>query len=71
MFYYIGTSSELYKPTNDTINPAYHAITDDYKISIGEPIISYYEEVNVSPEVKITPDLVYAAPWTTGIIVKL
>ena len=62
MVYYIGTLSELYKPTNDTSNPAYHAITDDYKIPTGEPTISYYEEVNVSPEVKLTPDLVYAAP---------
>ena len=62
MSYCIGTSSELYKPTNDTINPAYRAITDDYKISIEEPIISYYEQVNVSPEVKLTPDPAYAAP---------
>ena len=60
MLYCIGTSSDLYKPTNDTINPAYHAITDDYKISTGET--NYYEEVNVSPKVKLTPDLAYAAP---------
>ena len=60
LLYCIGISSELYKPTNDTINPAYHAITDDYKLLTGEP--NYYEEVNVSPEVKLTPDLVYAAP---------
>ena len=37
----------------------------------GNQIISYYEEVNVSSKVKLTPDLAYAAPWITGIIVKL
>ena len=59
---YVGTSLELHGPTKDTINPAYHTITDDHsKKSVEEPI-SYYEEVNRSPEVKVTPNPAYAVP---------
>ena len=57
----LGTSSELHKPTNDTVNPAYHTITDDYKKPVGEPI-SYYEEVNKPPDVKMTQNPAYAVP---------
>ena len=60
MFYYdVGTSLELHGPTKDTINPAYHTITDDH--SKREPV-SYYEEVNRPPEVKMTPNPAYAVP---------
>ena len=59
---YVGTSLELHSPTKDTINPAYHTITDDHsKISVEKPI-SYYEEVNTPPEVKMTPNPAYAIP---------
>ena len=51
----IGTS-QLHKPTKDTVNPAYHTITDDHrKKPVGEPV-SYYEEVNKPP------DPAYAVP---------
>ena len=54
---YVGTSLELYKPTKDTINPAYY--TDHYyKHSIGE----HYEGVNISPQIKMTPNPAYAVP---------
>ena len=64
----VGTSLELHSPTElhgpskDTINPAYHTITDDHsKKSLGKPI-SYYEEVNRPPEVKMRPNQAYAVP---------
>ena len=57
---YVGTSSELHKPTKDTTNPAYHTITDDYNKT--ETPISYYEKVNVSSNVKMTPNPAYAVP---------
>ena len=62
-YHNVGTSLELHGPTKDTINPAYHTITDDHsKKSVGEPI-SYYEEVKRPPaEVKITPNPAYAVP---------
>ena len=66
---YIGTSLDLHSPTKhphgptkDTINPAYHIITDDqFKKSAEEPI-SYYEEVNKSAELNMTPNPAYAVP---------
>ena len=65
MFYHnVGTSLELHSPTKDTVNPAYHTITDDHsKRSAVEPV-SYYEEVKVNrpPEVKMTPNPAYAVP---------
>ena len=62
MCYNVGTSLELHSPTKDTINPAYYTITDDYsKKSAAEPI-SYYEEVNRPPEVKMTPNPAYVVP---------
>ena len=67
-YHNVGTSLELHSttnlhgPTKDTINPAYHTITDDHsKKSLGEPI-SYYEEVNRPPEVKMIPNPAYAVP---------
>ena len=60
-YFLLGTSSELHKPTKDTVNPAYHTITDDYKKPVGEPI-SYYEEVKKPPEVKMTQNPAYAVP---------
>ena len=57
----VGTSSELHKPTQCTINPAYHTITGDHcKEPIGEPV--NYEDVNVPPEVKMTQNTPYAVP---------
>ena len=60
----VGISLELHSPTKDTINPAYHTITDDHsKRSAVEPVtISYYEKVNRPPEVKMTPNPAYAVP---------
>ena len=62
-YHNVGTSLELHSPTKDTINPAYHTITDDHsKKSVGESI-SYYEEVKRPPaEVKMTPNPAYAVP---------
>ena len=59
MLIYVGTSSELCKPTKDTINPVYHTITDEQPV--GEPV-RYYEEVNKPSEVKMTPNPAYAIP---------
>ena len=60
-YIHIGTSSELHKPTKDTINPAYYTITDDLrKKTVEEPVS--YEDVNRSPDVKITPNPAYAVP---------
>ena len=57
---HVGTSSELHKPTEDMINPAYYTSTDHcYKHSVGEPI-SYYEEVIISPQIKMTLNPAYA-----------
>ena len=64
MYYHnVGTSLELHGPTKDTINPAYHTITDDRsKKSVGEPI-SYYEEVKIPPEeVKMTSNPALCCP---------
>ena len=59
---HVETPLELHKPTKDTINPAYCTITDDsYKHSVGK-LISYYEEVNIPPEVKITSNPAYRVP---------
>ena len=64
MFYHdVGTSLELHGPTKDTINPAYHTITDDHsKRSVEREPVSYYEEVNKPSEVKMTPNPAYAIP---------
>ena len=56
---HVETSLELHKPTKDTINPAY--CDDSYKHSVGK-LIGYYEEVNIPPEVKITPNPAYRVP---------
>ena len=58
----IGTSSELHKPTKDTVNPAYHTITDDHFKKPVEKSISYYVEVNipVSSDVEMTQNPAYA-----------
>ena len=58
----VGTSLELHSPTKDTINPAYHTITDDHSKRSAEESVSYYEEVNRPPEVKMTPNPAYAVP---------
>ena len=60
----IGTSSELHKPTNDTVNPAYHTITDDCFKKPVEKSISCYVEVNipVSSDVEMTQNPTYAIP---------
>ena len=57
----IGKSSELRKPTKDTINPAYRTITGDHcKEPIEEPV--GYEEVKKPAEVKMTQNPAYALP---------
>ena len=59
---HVETSLELHKPMQDITNPAYCTITDDsYKHSVGKPI-SYHEEVNIPPEVKMTPNPAYSVP---------
>ena len=63
MFYHdVGTSLDLHDPTKDTINPAYHTITDDHSKRSTEEPVSYYEDVNRPPEVKMTPNPAYAIP---------
>jgi len=60
----VGGKLELHGPTKDTVNPAYHTITDRHiKRSTGEPI-SYYKEVTKTPDpdVKMTPNPAYAVP---------
>ena len=59
----IGTT-EIHKPTVDTINPAYHTVTENYKAEPEEESISYYEEVNRSRplDVKMTQNPAYAVP---------
>ena len=59
---YVGTSLELHSPTKDTINPAYHTITDDHSKKPVEEPIGYYEDVNRPPEVKMTNNPAYAVP---------
>ena len=59
---HVGASSELHKPTKDTVNPAYHTITDDHFKKPVEKPISYYEEVNISSDVKMTQNPAYAMP---------
>ena len=63
LYHDVGTSLELHSPTKDTINPAYHTITDDHFKRSEEPV-SYYEKVkmNKPPEVKMTPNPAYAVP---------
>ena len=61
-FYFAGASLELHKPTKDTVNPAYWTVTDDnFNKPVKEPV-SYYEEVNKPPEVKMTQNPAYAVP---------
>ena len=60
-YHNVGTSLELHSPTKDTINPAYHTITDDHSKKSEEPI-SYYEEIIRPTEVKMTPNPAYAVP---------
>ena len=55
-------SLEIHGSTKDTINPAYHTITDDHLKKPVEGPISYYEEVNRPPEVKMTPNPACAVP---------
>ena len=59
---YVGTSSDLHRPTKDIVNPAYHNVTDDHFKKPVEKPISYYEEVNISSDVKMTPNPAYAVP---------
>ena len=59
---YIETSMELHSATKDTINPAYHTITDDhFKKPMAEPT-SQYKEVIIPSDVKMTPNPAYAVP---------
>ena len=70
---YVGNSSlfimlcigtvEIHKPTEDTINPAYHTVITnyDYRNSLEEPV-SYYEEVTKLPEVRMTQNPAYVVP---------
>ena len=58
----IGTSLELHSPTKDTINPAYHTITDDHSKKSAEEPVTYYEDVNRPPEVKMTSNPAYSVP---------
>ena len=55
-YHNVGTSLELHSPTKGTINPAYHIITDDHCKRSAEEPVSYYEEVNRPPEVKMAPN---------------
>ena len=55
----VGTSSEFYKPTKDTINPAYHAITDDKSKNLMEKPTGYYEEVKKSLNVETARNPAY------------
>ena len=63
MYMYTGISSELGKPTKDTVNPLYDTstITDDHKKEVPKPDV-YYEEVNISSDVKMTKNPAYAIP---------
>ena len=56
---HVGTSSELHKPTKDT---AYQTVTDDHFKKPVEKPISYYEDMNISSDVKMTPNPAYAVP---------
>ena len=59
----IGKSLELHGPTKDTINPAYHTITDDHSKKSVKESVSCYEEVNRPPEeVKMTSNPSYSVP---------
>ena len=62
-------SLELHGPTKDTVNPAYHIVTNQhYKETdpeLAEEPNDDYEEVNRPPEkleVKMTPNPAYAVP---------
>jgi len=60
--YLIEETSELKSPTKDTINPAYHTITEHHpKKPVKEPV-SYYEDMTGPPEVKMTPNPSYSVP---------
>ena len=53
---YVGTFSGLHKSTKDTINPLY---TDDHCKKPVEEVTTYYEEMDISPEVKMTQNPAY------------
>ena len=49
---HIGESLQLHKPTNDTVtNPLYHTLPDDHCNKPARKVISYYEEMDILPEV--------------------
>ena len=53
---------DLNGPTNDSVNPAYHTITDHHIKKLTKEPINYYEEVKktTDPDVKMTPNPAYA-----------
>ena len=69
---YVGTFSDLHihnpdlGPTKDTVNPAYHIVTNPHykEMELAEEPVSYYviEDLNRPPEVKMTPNPAYAVP---------
>ena len=59
---YTGASSGLHRPNEHVVNPLYHTITDDHCRKSVEKSIDDYEEVNLSSEVKMTPNPAYAVP---------
>ena len=62
MYVATGEILKLQSPTKDTINPAYHTITDHHSRKSGEEPVGYYEDVTRPPEVKMTPNPAYAVP---------
>ena len=60
----IGRPSELHKTTKDTVNPAYHTITDDHCKKPMEKSINCHVEVNipVSSDVEMTQNPAYTIP---------
>ena len=56
---YVGTSSGLHKSTKDITNPLY---TDDHCKKPVEKVTSAYEEIDITPEVKMTQNPAYAVP---------
>ena len=67
---HVATFSDLHihnpdlGPTKDTVNPAYHIVTNPHfkETELAEEPNSDYEEVNRPPEVKMTPNPAYAVP---------
>ena len=57
--YAVGTSSGLHKSTKDITNPLY---TDDRCKKPVEEVTSAYEEMDITPEVKMTQNPAYAVP---------